>query len=151
MRSGATATRHRAGTGAVSTVARPQHAPPANARTQLRNPPIARQGSITSNRPTAAIARKIQWRAVGLSPSSSHAKAMTQNGIVYASSAILPAPPSTSDICTSSWNAAVCARPIRIVSRNGVGAPDSPRHQSSVNSSTVPNSVRSAEKSSGPM
>jgi hypothetical protein len=57
---------------------------------------------------------------------------------VYASSAVLPAPPDTSAHCASAWNAAVWVRPIMIVGHHGVGSNPSRRTASSANNTTVP-------------
>ena len=62
----------------------------------------------------------------------------------------LPAPPSTSAHCTSDWNPVVCARPISAVSRQGVGASDSPRSATTANSTSVARTARSAAKWKGP-
>ena len=66
----------------LSTVPAAQAAPPAIARVVLTMLPMSCHGSMMHSSPSAASASPSQCRAVGRSPSSSHASSTAQNGMV---------------------------------------------------------------------
>src|SRR5690625_895969 len=84
------------------------------------------------------------------SSSSSQASSRVQNGMVKASTAILPAPPCTSATCTKPMKPAVCSSPSSSVSQKGGGRNERPVAASTTNKHTAASTLRIAEKAKGP-
>ena len=74
---------------------------------------------------------------------------MVQNGIVYTSTAVLPAPPATNAHWMSAVNAPVCSRPSTTTWRRATIFIGRRVRISTRNSVIAPSRVRIAEKSKG--
>ena len=125
-----------------------QQKPPATASALLKVPSRP-HGSSTSTRPQRASATASHCTPRRRSPRNAHASSSSQNGIVYVSTDVLPAPPLSSAHMSRPTKPVVCSSPMATVQPSGGGRSGRRRTSSRTKRLRAPRNVLSAEKVNG--